>query len=624
MSDKFSNAPMKEQGGHGIAQWMEHFCNIDKQTGLNKGFNLSCKDLNGSEKNLPINRVGILMENCSMMRQGTSTNHGLGGSNCATGKPVAFVDFISVFPAVFDNSRQGILATCRQPCFVLPLCQIDSQTDLTTIMVEAYTEFVSQKKGNIKHDETHIANGICSGLSAICFALCEEITLNGKKPDANRMNFLVEALYMLSLTARSVAKHLEQCSKIFKLMPYVASTADTFQSTLMAFIFDEMPCESIRVKQVSSSIFRYFTNNSWSTSYVNTNPTGLIGLLLVSPMLSSMITTDLETNQIINTIVRSINEAITSIVSQSKHNPKNGFEQKTSSIHIQNKMILTEFAKATTVPFVRAELIDKIYDAVLNGQHDVASYIGISEHATFVRSGTLFTLNNKPSTNNAIMIHSDQENNVATYLPSDPREWTAISLEPGAKYLMKAPTLGNADFKLGNTVGEQNVANFRFTVGSELMKGSYRGYSANGVDYLPETKQFTSRRFCTIDPNKEFTIISGPCRLIVLQDGVNENIIRIDNDGQLALSPTICFKFCTVKITLVSWIPLLATNNDEKIEPTLLNSEIESCLSLADSFNNIYVNRKQHYSARNNSQGHQQWGQDSANKLHNSNRNRKF
>lgn len=38
-----------------------------------------------------------------------------------------------------------------------------------------------------------------------------------------------------------------------------------------------------------------------------------------------------------------------------------------------------------------------------------------------------------------------------------------------------------------------NVANFRFTVGNEIMKGNYPGYSSLGTFYNPITKTFTKK-----------------------------------------------------------------------------------------------------------------------------------
>lgn len=613
MSDKFTKLPKKEQGGMGIEAWMQQHCNVDKQLSLSKGFTILCKDLLGMEQKLPVNRVGILMENCSMMRTGNNSNHGSGGSNCATGTPVHFVDLVSVFPAVFKNSYTGILGACKQPCFILPLCQLAEATDMNAVMEEAYADFVSLSKGNNAHDETHVANGICSGLAAICFSLCHEITINGSKPNVDRMKFLVEALYTLGLTAHSVAKHSVKCDNIFKLMPYVANTADTFQSTLMSFIFDKIPCETIRVKQVGSSIFRHFNKNGWTTSYVDTTPVGLIGLLLIAPMLSGMLTTEIDTSEIINTIVRALNDATTSIVEEynKMYFEKGSNYDTTDAIHLRNKMILRGFAKATKVSLVHVDQIDKIYDAVLRGERDIATAIGVAEHAPFIKASTNFIMNGKSVTNYPIMAmnHESTGSITATYIPADPREWTGITLHPGAKYTMKATPLGIAEFRAGKTMGEQNIANFRFTAGCDLLKGQYPGYAASGMYYNPARKSFTEApQHMHINPNNSFTIASDSVGIFVRQ-GICD-VLRILNNGDLNLSPTISFKNCVVEITLVAKIPLVSDHKKEATPtptPSITKPEIESCISLAESLNAVRVIGST--SVRKDTQGQHSWGQ---------------
>lgn len=573
MSDKFSNQSQYQKGSVGIDAWMA--ANVAGKKCLSDGPKVACKDIDGKVSSLGMNRVGILFQGCKMMRVGTSANHGAGGSNCATGTPVCFVDYMSVFPKVFNNSREGILASCEQPCFVLPLSLIGDAPELETLMNESYAEFVAQRKGDTKHDVTHIANGICSGLAAICFALCQEITLNGKKPNAEHMKFLVEALYTLGLTARSVAKFSPECRKIFTLMPYVANTADTFQSTLMSFIFDETPCEAIRVKQVGSSIFRHFNHSGWDTSYIDQSPVGLIGLLLVAPMLAGLLTSDLETAEIINQIVRAINEAVTQITAEFATTDFKSLAQARSPLsllvrdpvvratHIQNKQILRGFAKATKVPLVSPDQIDKIYEAVLGRQKDVAGAIGVAEHAEFVKYSDGFTLNGAHCGNYPVLIKTDRKPDdekvdtgySATYIPAEPREWTGLGLCAGAEYVIEAKTLGLADFKSGKTVGEQNVANFRFTAGTELLKGDYPGYAATGMYYHPDTRRFVEADVHShINPNKAFTITSGPDGILISQDG--EDVLRISNKGQRDLSPVLCFKYCTVTVKLVKRIAL--------------------------------------------------------------------
>jgi hypothetical protein len=579
MTDKFTKSVEGEKGNCDIYTWTK--ANVTDVPASTKGPKVEAKTLDGKTVSIGINGVGILFQNCKFLRTGTSDNYGAGGSNCPTGDPVCFVEIKSVLPEAFNSSRKGILAKCEGDSYVLPLCQIGTYPELLNAMNDMYAQFIAQKRGDNKHDETHIANGICTGLAAVCYALSKEITLNGKKPDKDRLHFLVESLHALAITAHSVAVYSQKCKNIFRLMPYVARTADTFQSVLMAFIFDEMPCEAIRVKLVGSSIFRNFNNTIRNSPYASRDPyrgrgsrrtwddvdftketpVGLIGLLLIAPMLAGMISSELETSALINKIIRSINTAIEGITTQLVTKEKElgqyalGFKQKL--VHVRNKHILLEFAKATEVPWIDTKYVDKIYDAVLLGQKDIAKAIGVAEHSSFVRNQELF-LNGDPMENFPVMVKqesiSDQKTSVGesgSYIPGDPREWTAISLMPGV-YKVQAKPVGIAEFKTGRTAGDQFVANVRFTSGVELMKGSYPGYAITGMYYDPSTKRFTERKYAGLDVNGEFLIKCTHDGITVSQKSETDEIkvlqIKTDKEGTY---PLVAFKYCILSITLV-------------------------------------------------------------------------
>src|SRR5437868_4291172 len=119
MADKYSERVKAVKGDYGIDEWMK--LHVVNKPGFQKGFKITCKNLDGTESKVHVNQVGILFENCEFMRQGTDSNHGFGGSNCSTGNPVWFVDIKTVHPAAFAGSTTGILKHCVKPCFVLPL-----------------------------------------------------------------------------------------------------------------------------------------------------------------------------------------------------------------------------------------------------------------------------------------------------------------------------------------------------------------------------------------------------------------------------------------------------------------------------------------------------------------------
>lgn len=562
MADKLTEKPKLGKGGFAIKEWLEQAYLPFKAR--HDGPKIACKHFDGKVIQRPMNGVGILFEQCEFMREGTSDNFGFGGSNCPTGIPVDFVDLESCIVPVFCDERKGILKECKGKCFILSMCQLDTSPIMISMMNDTFAHFIAQQKGGVSHDETHIANGICAASSATCYALSCEITLAGKEPNEKKIHFLVEALHALALTAHSAAKYSKKCEKIFRLMPYMARTADTFQSVLMAFIFDEIPCESIRVKLVGLSIFRHFNNTNRNSDFTRETPVGLVGLLLIAPMLSGMLSSDMETSEMINDIVRSINGAIDNIIKRFKSVDVAEIARRTRQNinHVKNKLVLRGFAKATKVPWVSPKQIDGIYDAVLSRQKDVAKTIGIVDHISFVRDCE-FLLNGDPTENFVVMTKHNgvpekdskqvvREN--VSFIPSDVREWSGVSLQQGT-YELKGTPLGNAEFKSGKTAGEHFVANFRISAGNELLKGSYQGYAATGMYYDPNTRRFTEAdNHDEIEPTGTFKIVSSSEGITVSQG--DTLILRIKSNGG-KIYPLIAFKYCMIEVTLI-----------EKVKPT--------------------------------------------------------
>ena len=197
-----------------IDDWMTH--NVTTKKCINDGVHILCRDINNNVVHIGMNRVGILYQRCKKSSNVSGANFMFGDIEYVTGSPVCFVDFVSVFPMLHDNEHIGILALYEQPCFVIPLVHINNAPELTTMMVGAYGEFVTQCKinNNTKYNVAHVASGIGFGLASISLALVKECSIDGKKPNIEYIKFLVNAMYTLGLTARSVAKFFPDCHTI--------------------------------------------------------------------------------------------------------------------------------------------------------------------------------------------------------------------------------------------------------------------------------------------------------------------------------------------------------------------------------------------------------------------------
>jgi hypothetical protein len=280
MASKFTN---QVDYGSGIPfmEWVRRHMTTIALFG--EGSKIKCVDADGVKRILPYNSVGILFSDCKIVHQGKATNHENGG-NYVIAKPECFVDLESVFCDTMRGSNGKLLKDMKN-CFVLPIGQYNGSKDLWVMISELSAQFISQKRGELKHEDSHIANAYCTALGSLCFHLSLEISLNGNKMDEERVLFLIEAFQAMANTLSEVAKISKRIENICRILPYTANTSDTLQSTLMSFLFTEEPCSAIRVKHIGSAIFRYFNNSQdkFETSYIKTHPTGLIALILVAP-----------------------------------------------------------------------------------------------------------------------------------------------------------------------------------------------------------------------------------------------------------------------------------------------------------------------------------------------------
>ena len=563
--DKFSSKTATNNGGSPIDKWILN--NLIKIKESNSGPLITAFNLDGKKSNIPMNKVGILFNECSFMREGTSKNYGNGGSNCTTGNPIKFVDLTNVFPAVFINSQEGILKSTKN-AYILPLCDLYKYPQMLNMMNEAYAEFIAQRKGNIKHDITHIANGMSSGCAAIVYYLSKELSLNGTKPDEERIVFLVEALHAISISMHNVAKYDESINKLFRMLPYVSDTADVLQSIMMMFMFDEMPTKSIRLNWVAS-VFRRFFKYEGNECFVK-NPVGIIAVLLVAPMISELINSKLETKELINIIVRTINEAIQSIA-------KSLSETSITDINEINEIILDAFAKATKVKIIPIDMIIGVYRAVLAKEENISLALKISTHPEYVNITNKYTISNVQLKNTPICIKLDEDNS-STFIASNPKEWCGITLVNG-KYIINVESMGISKFSVGSTVGQDNVANYRMTMinnnEGDILKGKYMGISSALMYFDPITSKFINRQHSIkFNPDIEFEICSNINGYTIKQN--DKLVFDIKNNKDLTANILFCFKFCKVNIKLLELI-------DNKV------ASIESCQSLNEVFNNLKI-----------------------------------
>lgn len=560
-----------------IDEWMKRF--VLNQPSLNEGDVINCYDINGDIKAYSMNRIGILFEKCRIHQQDNL-------SNCLAGSPVSFVDIVTVFPPVFNCLSHGYLDQFENlnDMYIIPLCQLEEYPDMKFIMLECCSEFIYQNKGDNITMDSDIANALSTTLGLTIFSLCEELTTDESVSDFIRMTFLIVAIRALIMTSKSVAKALPDCDKIFRFIPYIANHNDIFQSLIMSHIFDEKPNLNIRIQQIGISITRYFQHHGWNASFIEIKSAYLIGLFLIIPLLNELIDSDLSPLKLIEKIFFLIDRKINTIMKN--YSRTNYFvlyiRTKQPIVHLQNKQILRGFINSVKYPLISIKYIDNLYDAVINKHINIPYTIGITLFAPFERNisssdekisqthlvnsenrQTSIPSEQKNSRNFVDIIGGnnlnfpimtnmkkyDKMNSKASYISSNPSEWTGISLIPG-EYLFSAKPLGISTFHHGDNQGKGS-ANFWLTYQSEKQNGLFPGYSGTGLYYDPNRDKFLDiSSYSNFDTFGTFIIKCTEYGILFKQK--KHISLILSNGSDTYQYPTIYFKFCKITVEYVS------------------------------------------------------------------------
>ena len=208
-------------------------------------------------------------------------------------------------------------------------------------------------------------------------------------------------------------------------------------------------------------------------------------------------------------------------------------------------------------PKIETEIEPKIEDEIepkIEADDDVPK-------VDFIKSVAGFHINGFSCENHTIV--TKESDDCVKVRPAIPSEWSAVQLAIGAEYSITAKPFDRTKFERGNMLGMKLIANFRFTAGSEILRGEYDGYAVTGMFYSSARKRFEMATHDKgVDAYKAFTIRSGNNCTTVNQDVIDLLHIRnpTSREEQRYLFPTLCFKNCEITITWVKPIALFDPN----------------------------------------------------------------
>lgn len=208
------------------------------------------------------------------------------------------------------------------------------------------------------------------------------------------------------------------------------------------------------------------------------------------------------------------------------------------------------------------------------GQKNVAKAIGLEPNIPFVHTQALHLKGHVCTTYPVLLAFEDStacegEQKVkdisATFLGSDIRAWTGISLKENNMYELSADPVGMCTFTVGEKRNEPHIANYRITAGNDLLAGQHDGFAASGMQYKALSKKFF--------PIKSSFDVTKPCQI-----ESKNNEVRIYQNQKCILTilkaknPLIAFKGCKITVRLIAnpQLPL-----SDPIQPCLRLSSLK-------------------------------------------------
>jgi hypothetical protein len=500
-----------------------------------------------SGKPISRDRVCAMFRNCKITQKGSDKNYGNGGGNIVTG------DFVGIF----DLKDWLLLSLEKDDFFVIPLTR--NIEKFHTLIRNQCANFVAVENGGQIHDDTHVANAVGCILQIVTFEICKVLSFKGSKPNNKRLLELVEALNLIVDFTHSVSKYYKEVDNILRLLPHMAGSHDILQAVIFGMIFQEKPTLSIRRIHIANILSRYFKHNGKNSSFVDKTPDGIVGILLVIPMVMEMLNEEFDPTPIITRI----NTVITTVVEKISVD---------MTVHEKNKVIL----QTISMNYIDAVDVTNIYDQVVNKGY----YIDSTQLPSFVSTKKM-TLR---GFNFPMCIPMSITDNEIVCIGKDAREYAHVMVESSI-FTITRKLLGNMIDGFGNTNRQHNVSNIRITSGTNCdIRGVNDSISTSG-------QKFTSGVFVLcfdgekLDPKLPIEIMTTSHLITIIQGNKTKFTLKKKMNDPVLIS----FKGCKLTITNKQKVQKkviisLSEKIQEKINPENGYTSKNSYTSLEDVF----------------------------------------
>ena len=403
---------------------------------------------------------GIERKRCGLLFKDFKPAYGRPGAYLATS--VQVVNIAEVYGKALKNGY-----------VIVPLGDIDyGDENARSVLQQCARQWCGGGRGNVNMSDTNVLIMFYSAIQSLVFEFVQSETVEDHEQ---------QAIPLLALV-RSLAKFHESlpaAKKVTEAVITVPCPDDMLQKALAHVFADVKPTLEDQVEMLENIVKRTYR----AEEEIKVSSPGPLAVFLLTPLLSSVIknTGDIlaDATKFVNDFGKAMKAYYDALPPKDFHANKEvrgimalcqvAFEKPLTKAQIGGFLAILKAYPMAPVPWENLGVLPK-QQALVPSVHTDS-----------------YEVRGKPAATIPAVIKSKSPTRF-TAVGSKGTEWAGIQLLSSGVYTINLTMLGTAEVALGDSRGEDLKANFRLTLGKDIMKETEHSYSLAGMkQYQPTT-----------------------------------------------------------------------------------------------------------------------------------------
>lgn len=336
------------------------------------------------------------------------------------------------------------------------------------VVQESARRYISAGRCNIDMSDQHVGNMLISMIKTLIWTCVND----------HKIEDQITRFQHLTLLCKSARWYFSRYPESYRVIEPLKDDIDTMDVLVRAssFIFftQKWSTEEL-VRILELMLKRYRKKFNHEISFVSHPITGCIACLLTIPYLREMIAERITAEEASNMFNQSLLDLVQTIASI--------IEEDTVTV---NKKILRKIISMSDLKTLTEEQVDKIYEYTMD-RRNMVQLAPLEEWGVIEKVEMKFILltddmkiTGKPLKTKVLIRNGEEGYQVFSTSATD---WSCIGLITPGIYIFKPKLIGVAAAGRGNTVGQVNVANLRFTTGLDVLPRQIEGRASTGKHY---------------------------------------------------------------------------------------------------------------------------------------------